>query len=97
MNALDTAPRIGGPKSFLLTLGFCVAVIAAAIAIGCDDGETVSVLPTVVEPEPPFIPCSDWNGVQPSRLVQAARVRDDPRYCFVDGECFFDCPSCPKD
>jgi hypothetical protein len=69
--------RLGGPRLFLLALGFCAAVITAAIGLGCHDRDRdrTGPLPTVddcLTPEPtpsPIDPvsCLDFSGLSSPR------------------------------
>jgi len=84
------------PLSLLVFLLAVLCAVAVLALLGCDnDDEHQSPLPTVqgtVALQAELVTCHDWNGLRPDKLVQPARVDANPRYCFVAGECFFDCP-----
>lgn len=81
-----------------------IIIVVAGIVLclfGCDSHHDSShALPTVQkETGPPFL-CHQYPGIQPPRPPKVYVPGKSPRVpdsvCFVDGECFYDCPPTPE-
>lgn len=83
-------------KKIALVLLACVALAS------CGKESTTKILPTVqqvVFDDSPFITCHDWDGKDPDKVVQRAKVerpladdRGHRKFCFVGDVCFYGCP-----